>query len=451
MKRSNIVEEAVIRLLKKNRFFANLIMNFNRIYVDDNHPVKTAAVSITDKINLYVYEPFFANPYKVEMPSAEQLEKIKEQMGKDYDKWYEGMQERIKKARKVENPTEKQIHLAQEAILIHECMHIMHNHIARGKSLDTNIGDGMSFNMQALNIAMDCAINQLHGIKETVDLFGGVTLQSFKEMLEDNNIEPNQNFEYYFYKIKQNAQKLKDKYGENLQGADNQDDHGQWQEGGEGDSEYQKEVVKNAVRKAAKQTGAGNIGGEIQLMIDELLVSKVNWKRELRKFMQGFVKYTKTCSRAKRHRKYGIVFPGKKKKYHAHIAVAVDTSGSMSDEDIKRCFSEIHKIATTTNIQITVIEADAQVTQVYPYCPKKEIKVVGRGGTAYNPAFKKAIELGVNGIIYAGDFDAFDTPEEPPFPTLWLGIGCAKGTKPPGDFGKVLYVDSNTGEFAKAS
>lgn len=449
MKRSKVVEEAVIRLLHKNRFFANLITMFNRIYVDDDHPVKTAAVSITDKINLYVYEPFFQNPYKVEMPTEEQLSKMKEQLGEDYDKWYEGMQERVKKARKVENPTQEQIHLAQEAILIHECMHIMHDHIARGKALDTNIGDGMSFNMQALNIAMDCAINQLHGINETVDMFGGVTLQSFKEMIEDNNVESNQNFEYYFNKMKQNSEKLKQKYGDNLQGADNQDDHGQWAEGGDEHNEYQKEVVKNAVRKAAKQTGAGNISGDIQLMIDELLVSKVNWKRELRKFMQGFVKYTKTCSRAKRHRKYGIVFPGKKKKYHAHLAVAVDTSGSMSDEDIKRCFTEIHKIATTTDIQITVIEADSNITQVYPFDPKKEIKILGRGGTAYDPAFRKAEELGVNGIIYLGDMDAFDTPTEPSFPTLWGVIGSKQ--RPPADFGKAIYIDTVSGEFANAS
>ncbi len=449
MKRSKIVEEAIIRLLHKNRFFANLIMNFNRIYVDDQHPVKTAAVSITDKINLYVYEPFFANPFKVEMPSEEELKAIKEKLGSEYDKWYEGMQERVKKARKVTNPTEKQIHLAQEAILIHECMHIMHDHIARAKSLDTNIGDGMSFNMQALNIAMDCAINQLHGIDQLVDLFGGVTLNSFKEMIGDNNIRPNQNFEYYFNKMKQNAEKLKEKYGDNLQGADNQDDHGQWSEGGEGQDEYKSEVVKNAVRKAQRQTGAGNISGDIQLMIDELLVSKVNWKKELRKFMQGFVKYTKTCSRAKRHRKYGIVFPGKKKKYHAHIAVAVDTSGSMSDEDIKRCFTEIHKIATTTSIQITVIEADSNITQVYPYCPKKEIRCMGRGGTAYNPAFEKAEELGVNGIIYLGDMDSADTPTEPSFPTLWGVIGSKQN--PPADFGKAIYIDTESGEFSKAS
>lgn len=447
--RSKITEEAIIRLIQKERFFANLIMQFNRIYVGDDHPVKTAAVSITDKINLYVYEPFFANPFEMKLPEGEELAKIKEQLGKDFDKWHEGMLDRISKLKKVDNPTIEQIHKAQEVILIHECMHIMNNHIPRSKGMNTKIGDGKySFTHQAMNIAMDCAINQLHNVEETVDLFGGITLKSFREMCEDNSIEANQTFEYYFNKMKQNADKLTQKYGENLEGASTQDDHGQWEEGETGE-EYSRELVKEACRKAARETGAGNIPGDVQLLLDRLFESKVNWKQELRRFMQGFVKFTKKPTRSKRNRKYGILQAGKKKKYFAHLAVAVDTSGSMSDEDLRRCFTEIHKIATTTNIQLTVIEADSEVTQIYPYDPKKTPAIKGRGGTAYQPAFDKAEELQVNGVIYLGDMDAFDTPKRPSMPVLWGVIGSTQ--KPPGDFGKAIYIDTQSGEFAKSA
>lgn len=442
--RNNIVEEAIVRLIRKDRFFANLIMLFNRVYVDDNHPVKTAAVSITDKINLYIYPKYFENPFNIPELTEEQKEEAKERLGEEYDKWLEEYNSRIQAAKKVENPTQELIHRAQEVILIHECLHIINEHIPRFKKIDTKIGNTKySFNAQAANIAMDTAINQLHKIEETVDLFGGITLNAFKEMIEDENVLPNETFEYYFNKMKQNAEKLIKKYGDGLEKMPTQDDHNQWGEGGE-NGEYQKEVIKNAVKKAEKNTGVGHISGEIQLLINQLFESKINWKQELRRFMQGFIKYTKKVSRAKRHRRYGIIFPGKKKKYHAHIAVAIDTSGSMSDEDLKRCFTEIHKIASTTDIQLTVIEADSNVTQVYPFDPKKEISVKGRGGTAYQPAFDKAIELGVNGIIYLGDMDAFDTPTDPNIPTLWGVIGSKQ--TPPGNFGKAIYIDTQTGE-----
>ena len=321
----------------------------------------------------------------------------------------------------------------------------MNTHITRFKKLNTKIGDTKySFSAQAANIAMDCAINQLHGVEEAVDLFGGITLKSFREMLEDDTIEANQHFEYYFNKMHENAEKLIQKYGESMEGVSNQDNHEMWEEGGEG-GQMEEAIAKNAVKKAAEATGRGNIPGDLLLMIDELLTSKVNWKQKLRQFIQARVRANKKATRSKRNRRYGIVFPGKKKDYVAHIAVAVDTSGSMSDQDLARCFTEIHKIATTTNVRLTVIEADAQVTQVYPFDVKTPPSPKGRGGTAYQPAFDKATELDVDGVLYMGDFDAFDTPKKPKYPVLWVGIGCNPGRQTPGDFGSVVYIDTKDG------
>lgn len=455
-KRNDDLEKCIVRLISKDRFFAGLIMQMRRFYVGEDHQVKTAAVSITDQINLYIYPPFFANPYKIPEMTQEQQDKMKEKMdSKEFDNYMKGYNEKIEELKAKQGSfTEKDIHRAQEVILIHECMHLMHDHIPRAKKIDTKIGkDGkFTFNMQALNIAMDCAINQLHNIESTVDKFGGITLKSFTEMIgkKPNEVEAKEAWEYYFGLMKENAEDLMEKYGDNLEGMQNQDEHGQWEESVD-QGEYAKEIVKGAVRKAEKSAGTGQIGGDVALLIEELFKSEVNWKSELRRFMQGRVKFTKKCTRKKRNRRTGILFQGKKKEYHAHIAIAVDTSGSMSDEDIKRCFTEIHKIATTTNIQLTVIEADSTVTQVYPFDPKKPVKIVGRGGTQYQPAFDKAEELEVNGVIYCGDFDAFDTPKEPKFPTLWLGVGCNAGTKPPADFGKIIYVDTQTGEASKVA
>lgn len=450
MNKANVVEEAIIRLIKKERFFANLISYMRRTYVGDDHPVKTAGVNITDQINLYVNLDFFANPFMLGELTEEQIEAQKQALGDQFDKWFEGYEEKRQKLGAVKNPTKKQIEMAQEFILVHECLHILNTHIDRAKTLDTSIEgeDGKKYNFthQAMNIAMDCAINQLGNYPQYAGMIGGITLDSFAEMIgkKPHEIKAKETFEYYYNLMKQNSEELIKKYGQGLEGAETHDDHGQWQEGETASGEVAKGIIQSAVKKASQNTGAGNIPGDVQLLINELFDSKVNWKQHIRRFMQGFLKYTKKQTRSKRNRKYGILQPGKKKKYHAHLAIAVDTSGSMSDEDLKRCFTEIHKIATTTHCQLTVIEADADVTQVYPFDPKKSIEVKGRGGTAYQPAFDKAVELGVNGVIYLGDMDAFDTPKDPKIPVLWGVIGSKQS--PPADFGQTIYIDTQTGE-----
>jgi len=88
--------------------------------------------------------------------------------------------------------------------------------------------------------------------------------------------------------------------------------------------------------------------------------------------------------------------------------------------------SEIGQIAKYA--KVTVVEADAEIKNSYEYNPKKKYKVAGRGGTAYKPAFdffnKK--ENQVDGMIYFGDMDCFDTEKlvKPRYPVLWAIVAA---------------------------
>ena len=140
-----------------------------------------------------------------------------------------------------------------------------------------------------------------------------------------------------------------------------------------------------------------------------------------------------------------MIKPGLTKKYKGKIAVCVDTSGSMSDEDLTRCYAEIHKISQTTPVEIVVIEADSNISRVYKFDAKKKPSFSGRGGTAYQPAIDKAVELKVDGIMYLGDMDAFDTPTDPKLPFMWVIVGASENVKPPANFGKVMHIDTKSG------
>lgn len=112
----------------------------------------------------------------------------------------------------------------------------------------------------------------------------------------------------------------------------------------------------------------------------------MDWKAYLRRFMGSNAEvYTK-----KTRRKQSTRFPenpGLKIKQKKRILVGVDTSGSMSQEDLKEAFNEIYHIYRT-GTAVDVMEIDATVHRVYPYKGKWEGLCHGRGGTQMSPGIE---------------------------------------------------------------
>lgn len=143
-------------------------------------------------------------------------------------------------------------------------------------------------------------------------------------------------------------------------------------------------------------------------------------------------------TRKKRNRRYGLLQPGSKNEQKMNLGIAVDTSGSVSDESLKLFFGEIARIYDENTMVLHVMEADTRIQNCYKYKKNMKIEAKGRGGTAYGPAFEKANELKVDALIYFGDFDCSDTPEKPKCAVLWAGIGKQE---PPVPWGRVIRVD----------
>jgi predicted metal-dependent peptidase len=255
-----------------------------------------------------------------------------------------------------------------------------------------------------LNIAADCAINC--GITGLPD--GACYPKSFK-------LEDNQTLEFYAEKLKQS---------EDLKHINNLGDHSLWSES-EGGKEELKEKIKAAVKMAAgRAKTVGSLSSELELLIDRLNYQPKSWKRELHRFAARALEIRVETSRKKRNRRYGIMYPGTVKEEVLHIGVAIDTSGSVSDEALNQFMAEIGNIAKYA--QVTVVEADSEVKNSYEFNPKKTYKIKGRGGTAYQPAFDWFNDnTEVDGVIYFGDMDCFDSEEikKPKYPVLWAIVG----------------------------
>jgi predicted metal-dependent peptidase len=403
---------ATTDLVFKERFYASLL---NKMRISwSKTKVPTAGVYVTDKINLVL------NPDFVEKLDTDELVEL----------------------------------------LRHECNHIVYRHITRAKELgieqdkkgttktDEDYTNAM-IKHKLFNLSADTAIN--HDCRRLVNNHGGVDHNKLQDMLiqqtGDNSIkiDSKQSMEHYYGYVSQieedmqdQAKELGDKLKELLENG-NIDDHGIWDES-TGGSDLIDQVIKNAVGKAAKEArAAGRVSSDLDAMINDLLSSKVDWRRELNKFFINSLKYEKERTRKKRNRRYGYIFSGRKKKPMLSLAVLMDVSGSMSDEQVSQIFTEIDKIHTY-GVEIHVIQMDTEVKHVELYDPKKEWKRLGCGGTAYQSGIDYAKDkLEVDCLIICGDMDTADTPSNPNIPVLWVGVGTKQDK--PGNFGKIIYIE----------
>jgi len=159
-------------------------------------------------------------------------------------------------------------------------------------------------------------------------------------------------------------------------------------------------------------------------LIDSLYISEeavIDWRAYLRRFNGMASKiYTKKTRRKPNKRFYGN--PALKIKQKKNTLVAIDTSGSVSKDDLKEFLSEIHHIYKT-GTQVTVVECDASIGRVYDYNgkTKEALEVTGRGGTSYDPVLNYLQENRdkYQNLIYLTDGEC-ETNIKPCKPTLWV-------------------------------
>jgi predicted metal-dependent peptidase len=414
----------IANLIMTEPFFANLLIVMSRNFVTR---IPTLGINVTDTVNLYV-NPYFFNSFSLK----ERTEFLK-----------------------------------------HECYHVLNNHFERFKLLEpTTIEKNRPFSKvvedmlkaNRLNIAADLAINEyLPNLPQKMNMYDengdiviepDVILDSSGNLVKNENagkkvearlwkvdnlkkelptIENLKNTEYYYDILKQEEQK---NGGKGPNGA-TLDDHSLWSEGDQ-DSEYVTEKIKQIVNGAAEKTtqNAGNLPSDVETLIHKLNYKPKDWRQDLQRFVSRASEILIDSSRKVRNRRYGILFPGYKIFPKLHLAVAVDTSGSISDDELTQFFAEIDRIQKN-EVKLTIIEADCTIQNVYEYNPKKAIKASGRGGTAYQPAIDKGTELDIDGMIYFGDMDASDSPKKPKYPVLWAIV---REGKPPADWGYTTNV-----------
>lgn len=149
--------------------------------------------------------------------------------------------------------------------------------------------------------------------------------------------------------------------------------------------EYQ---MKEAATALGAQKNRGLIPGELQELIDKLFTEReepvMDWKSYFRRFVGNSNKVYTKKTRRKENKRYGSPNPALRVKTKKHVLCAVDTSGSVSNQELVEFFTEIDHIHRT-GVQVTVLQFDADVHHIAEYKGKFDGVVYGRGGTSFQP------------------------------------------------------------------
>ena len=264
-------------------------------------------------------------------------------------------------------------------LLKHELLHVSFGHIT--------MRDRFS-NHKLFNIAADLEINQYIAADQLPE--GGLTLDMFPELNLPEKAGTTKYYELLEQEQKSGNCPSLDSLLDQMDG-DSQYCHGTWKEF-EDLTEAEQKLVEKQVQHQMKETAEqtekrrGNIPGELADLISRLRhiePPKFDWKGYLRRFVgNSSVSYTKKLRR--KYNKRYVDNPGLKIKFKNNILVGVDTSGSVSNDELKEFMNELVHMHKTGH-KITVAQCDTQLNSVEEFNPRKDWEIKGRGGTSFQP------------------------------------------------------------------
>lgn len=296
-------------------------------------------------------------------------------------------------------------------VIEHEGLHLLNKHIPRLIRILANDPDPLRKKSKAdmWNIASDCCVNTQAKFKDHFIINGTPWPLCLPEKykMPDGKVT-----EFYFNWLLENAKKISMPGG--MIG-----DHGNWTKNLKGVADLSSlsrkvdQHVRTIIKESAKtfNKDRGRLPSHIADLIQGALAPpKAPYYQIIRKLVRGsrLTKFMRSPTKINRKRTYTFhlahmpdmpqisPFPGKTRDFTFDIVIMIDTSGSMSNDDIKEGLSGIKNIIENDkHCHTTVLEVDAGVEKEYECKKVRDIQfnVKGRGGTTLGPGLERAREL----------------------------------------------------------
>jgi len=202
---------------------------------------------------------------------------------------------------------------------------------------------------------------------------------------------------------------------------------------------------KDEMAAAAQQAKSrGNMPAGMDRVIDELFADKLNWKQMLRKYITREIPINYSYSRPRKMYYSNKIYLPQVKRKGINIVVAVDTSGSIRTQELKKFASEINGILEShEGVSMDLLIGDAKLQEhkeidnsKYWY---KNVNFKGGGGTSHKWVFDWIEKNSPKARILVAFTDGYtEFPESADINTLWISTGADPKEYP---FGKAVRFD----------
>lgn len=209
--------------------------------------------------------------------------------------------------------------------------------------------------------------------------------------------------------------------------------------------------VVNAVEQA-KQTGgeqADSIPGSLSEFLDKFLTPIIPWTKVLQNFFTALCDEQDYTWKRPNRRYQDMYIPSLQDDEEGleHLMYFIDTSGSISDAQIKRVNSEIKYIQEQIRPRkLTLVQFDCAIQDIKEYeldDPFDYVEIHGRGGTNLDPVKEMIDKYKPTAAVIFSDLECepMDEPECK-CPIIWIGVDTSSNWSHTPSFGKLIEINT---------
>jgi predicted metal-dependent peptidase len=194
-------------------------------------------------------------------------------------------------------------------------------------------------------------------------------------------------------------------------------------------------------REVAAQ--AGKLSSDLDRLVKDLIASETDWRSVLHRFFSERAKTDYSYARPKRRfLAEDIYLPGLVGDRLGRVVIAVDCSGSVSDELLEVFATEVKGLVQDTRpTEVEVLYFDTEVlrSEVFAQDSEVVINATGGGGTAFSPIFEHVnrAENPPACVVVLTDLVCEDFGPIPSYPVLWASVLKRRSPVP---FGEVTLI-----------
>ena len=163
---------------------------------------------------------------------------------------------------------------------------------------------------------------------------------------------------------------------------------------------------------------------EVDRQINKLLNPVIPWETLLDNFLSTKIKEDYSWSKPNRRFYPDMYLPSQESEGLGNITIAIDTSGSIEDNQLNSILSEIAFIKDKFKPkELTILDCDWEIHNIHKVDESTDIlslKFSGGGGTQLSPVFEYCDKQPPEALIYFTDLHARQITEEPEYPVLWI-------------------------------